>query len=640
MSETMMFGVLGQVRCTVAGRPVDLGPARQRTVLAALAVDAGSVVSPETIIDRVWDDTPPGGARSGLYSYIARLRRLLEAATDGGGTARLFSQPGGYLLDVPHDAVDLHRFQALCDRARAEPLAARKVELLDEANDLWRGEAFADLRGEWIQRTRRTLRQQHVDALLLWTTSQLELDRTGTVINLLRPMLDRYPLVEPLAVNLIDALRREGRSAEALETFGAVRQRLADELGADPGPELRRRHELLLSESQRSVAARAGHRNTPSRPGTGPATPSGAAEVRPVQLPSDLPHFVGRVEQLGQLDRMLIPAATPVGTGGTSRIATSTLATICGPAGAGKTALVVRWAYRAMDRFPDGLLYANLRGFAPDGSVAPVTGILTDFLGALGVAWRQVPQSLDAQAALYRSLTHDRRMLVVLDDARDADQIRPLLPGGGGCSVVITSRTDLSSLITSHGAGFLTLDVLSPAEARELLACRLGADRVSAEPVAVRAIVRYCGRLPLALSVVAARAATRPTFPLAVIATELAVAHGLAAFATRDPATDLRIVFSRSYATLSGAAADLFRKVGRFPHLTGPATVESLSEIVGEPSREIERLLAELRSVHLITESAPRRYQMNRLLRSYAVELERDAAPPQTRPAALLMPLC
>jgi tetratricopeptide (TPR) repeat protein len=296
------------------------------------------------------------------------------------------------------------------------------------------------------------------------------------------------------------------------------------------------------------------------------------------------------------------------------------ISALAGTAGVGKTALAVHWAHRARDQFPDGQLYVNLRGFDPGGQAMAPAEALRGFLNALEVSPQRIPVGLDAQAALYRSLLAGRRMLVVLDNARDPGQVRPLLPGEPGCLVLVTSRNRLTGLVAVEGAHPLTLDLLGVEEARELLAARLGADRVAAEAQAVEDVIASCARLPLALAIVAARAATHPKFGLAALAGELRQARGgLAALAGGDdPHSDLRAVFSWSYHTVGAEAARLFRLLGVHPgpEISPPAA----ASLTGRPVEQTRALLAELARANLVTEHTPGRYSFHDLLRAYATE--------------------
>ena len=330
----------------------------------------------------------------------------------------------------------------------------------------------------------------------------------------------------------------------------------------------------------------------------------------PRQLPAPMPGFTGREGYLAELDRMLAaPRSAPA----------VPLALLSGTAGVGKTALALHWAHRVADRFPDGQLYVNLRGFDPAGPPVPPGEALLLFLRAYRIPARQIPEGLDAQAGLFRSLLAGRRVLMLLDNAHDADQVRPLLPGVSGCLVVVTSRAPLASLITLEGARPLRLDLLTADESRDLLAERLGPDRLAAEPEPVRQIIRGCARLPLALAVVAARATVHPHFPLDALAAQLREARGLDAFGGEDSAGNVRSVFSWSYQRLSPHAASLFRLLAIHcgPDIAGPA----VASLAGRPPARCRPLIEELVRVHLVTEHTPGRYTCHDLLRAYAAEL-------------------
>jgi tetratricopeptide (TPR) repeat protein len=339
---------------------------------------------------------------------------------------------------------------------------------------------------------------------------------------------------------------------------------------------------------------------------------AGLGRVVPRQLPLAVPHLAGRTAELDTLTRLADQSA--------GANTTVVISAISGTAGVGKTALAISWAHHVASRFPDGQLYVNLRGFDPSGSVMGTAEAVRGFLDALGTAPERIPPNLEAQVGLYRSLLADRRILVVLDNARDVEQVRPLLPGSPGCLVLVTSRNQLAGLVAAQGAHPLSLDVLSVAEALEFLAGRLGADRTAAEPEAVEELVARCARLPLALAIVAARCATYPAFPLAVLAAKLRdTSIGLDAFAGEDAATDMRAVLSWSYHTLSADAGRLFRLLGLHP---GPdvamAAAASLAEV---PVGRVRPALDELTRAHLIAEHSPGRYTFHDLLRAYATEL-------------------
>ncbi|HZM80280.1 MAG TPA: BTAD domain-containing putative transcriptional regulator [Candidatus Limnocylindrales bacterium] len=592
--------VLGPVQMWVAHKQVDLGPAKQQTVLAALLVDAGRPVTTEMLIERVWGEDPPASARSGLYSYITRLRQALRQAGNGTDPCpSLVYVPGGYRLDVERHRVDLHRFLRLVEQAKRPGVSdEQRAAVLDQANRLWRGEALAGLDGEWAARTRDVLAQQRLEVALLWAKSQLRLGRATGVIGPLRELVARHPHVEPLAAMLIEALCRDGRSAEALDQFSSTRDRLIAELGVEPGPELRRLYKAILQ---------GGSEPGPAEPEPAPLPPV------PAQLPLDVHGFTCRRRELAELDAVLAPSqeqptAVPI-------------AALVGTAGVGKTTLAVHWAHRTAERFRDGQLYVNLRGFDPSGSPMAPAEAVRGFLDALGVPPERRPADLAAQVGLYRSLVAGKKILVVLDNAVTVEQVRPLLPGSPGCAALITSRNRLSSLVTTEGVHLLTLDLLNPTQSRQLLAARIGRKRVAAEPLPVNEIIARCAGLPLALAVVAARASEHPSFRLAGLAAQLRDA--LDAFQDNDPTADLRAVLSWSYRAVGREAASLFRLLALPP---GPDIgVAAAASLAGLPEPQVAALLTELARAHLVVEQRPGRYTFHDLLRAYAGELARDA---------------
>lgn len=596
------FRLFGEVRLLAGDRPLDVGTPRQQAVLAALLVDAGRPVDIGLLIDRVWDDAPPVEARNVLYSHLSRIRRLLATASGRTGVpARLERRSAGYVLDVDPDLVDLHRFTRLTARGPAEDEA--RAVALTEALALWRGPPLAGIAGDWVDQVRDSWRRRRLDAVTRWGEVQLRLGRPDAVIAALPDVLAEHPLSEPLEALFLRALHATGRDAEAVERYAVIRARLADELGTDPGVELRTLHGAILR-------------------GELPPPQQDSPLATPAQLPPDLPGFAGREDELRLLDDLVGGSAAAV-----------RIVAVSGTAGVGKTALVVHWAHRVRAHFPGGQLYVNLRGFDPTGSPVTPAEAVRRFLDAFEVSPQRLPVGFEAQVGLCRSLLANRRVLVVLDNARDAEHVRPLLPGSPDCLVLVTSRDQLTGLV-ADGARHLSVDLLEADEARRLLAGRLGAERVAAEPRAADEIVTLCARLPLALAVVAARAATHPKFGLAALARELRAARGsLDEFAGADPATDPRAVFSWSYLRLTDDAARLFRLMGLHPgpDLGAPAA----AGLAGLPLRTVRRLLAELSRAHLVTEHSPGRYTCHDLLRAYASEQAAALDPEPDRRAAV-----
>ncbi|HEX6356627.1 AfsR/SARP family transcriptional regulator [Actinophytocola sp.] len=582
---SVQFRLLGPVEMELDGRQVELGPARQRSVLAVLLVDADRVVPVDVVVDRVWADRLPRNARVTLSGYVSRLRRLLAAVPD----VDLARQADGYRLAVDPMAVDLHRFRALVAQAGAASVRDDGAALLTEALGLWRGQAFATLDIPWFNDVREKLEAERFLVELDRNDFALDHGQHATLLGELSASATAHPWDERLAGQLMLALYRCGRQADALDRYERLRSRLAREFGADPSPALQRLHQRMLSADHALAVS----------PATGTPVPR--------QLPAPPASFTGRTRELADLDALMGSAASTV-----------VISAISGTAGVGKTALALHWAHQTADKFPDGQLYVNLRGFDPVGTQQRPGDAVRGFLDALGVSPHRIPDGVDTQAALYRSLLAGRQVLIVLDNARGVDQVLPLLPGAPGCVVVVTSRNQLTALISGQGAHPLTLDLLSTEEARELLGHRIGFDRVAAEPDAVDEIIAQCARLPLALTIAAARAAAHPRFPLHTLAAELRDNQGrLGVLVDTDPRTDVHAVFSCSYDILSPDAARLFRLLGLHP---GPdIAAPAAASLAGLPLVRIRPLLAQLAAAHLLTEQVSGRYNFHDLLRAYAL---------------------
>ncbi|MGW2892573.1 AfsR/SARP family transcriptional regulator [Streptomyces griseoruber] len=595
---TVEFRVLGSVEASVGGRPVALGHARQRAVLAALLVDVNRLVTTDQLTERIWGGRPPRQVRSTLHSYLSRLRQVLT----GTGAATITREPGGYVLTTAATAtVDLHSFRRLVTQARAADDDTDASALFDRALRLWRAAPFTTLDTPWINDLRATLEQERLSAQLDLGDLLLRLGRHAALLPELSARAEAHPLDERVAGQLMLALHRCGRPADALDHYQRTRRRLTQELGVGPSPALQDIQAAVLRRDTDSV-----------RPPEPPTDPIGI----PAQLPPGLTSFTGRGEELAWLDSLLpdTAEADPVPP------AAVVVSAVSGTAGVGKTALAVHWAHRVRKVFPDGQLYINLRGFDPGGSVVSPAEAVRAFLDALGVPPTRIPDGLQAQTGLYRSLLADRRVLVLLDNALDAGQVRPLLPGMPGSLALVTSRNRLTSLAATEGARLLPVDLLAPADARHLLAGRLGARRVAAEPAAADEIIARCAGLPLALSIVAARAEALPGTSLAALATELEEADGrLDALDAGDPTAQVRAVFSWSYRLLSADAAHLFRLLGLHP---GPEVgLRAAAALADVPAARARTLLAELTGGHLLTEHTAGRYAFHDLLRSYAAEL-------------------
>ncbi|MFH8774525.1 AfsR/SARP family transcriptional regulator [Streptomyces sp. NPDC017958] len=599
--SAVRFAVLGPVRVWRGERELELGGPQEQALLAFLLLRAGRPVPVAEIVDALWGPHPPRTAVNVVRRHVGSLRRLLEPGLPARASGRrVVRGAGGYRLVTDGDALDLVRFRELRDEARraaAEGSPLRAVEVLAEALSLWNGPVAAGISPDVRERIAvGGPERERLAAVREAADAALRAGVPERVLPELRQAAAAHPLDEPLLARLVLALAATGRRAEALDTHRTACCRLADELGIDPGPELRE----ALHEATGQGA------DTPPResPGPHPAVPA--------QLPHDLPTFTGRHTELAEVLGSL--------AGDAEHAETVLISALGGMAGVGKTTLAVHWAHRVADRYPDGQLYIDLRGFAPAGAITDPGEALRGFLDALGVPPERIPQGLDAQAALYRSVLSGRRVLVLLDNARDAEQVRPLLPGAPGCLTIVTSRDELTGLVAVHGARSLTLRPFDTGQARAFLTGRLGAERIAAEPAAVDAIITRCAGLPLALACVAARAALRPHFPLAAVAAELREAHGsLDAFTRPDTSADVATVFSWSVGAVSAEAARLFRLLALHP---GPdVSPAAAAALAGLPLRQVRPLLAELSGVHLVNEPAPGRYAFHDLLRAHAAEL-------------------
>ncbi|HEU4424800.1 MAG TPA: BTAD domain-containing putative transcriptional regulator, partial [Pilimelia sp.] len=541
----MRFGVCGPLQVQAAdGIRLPIGTRKQGLVLALLLVNANRPVTLQELVDEVWPDAPPVSAVANVRGYAGWWRRLFDSAEPGRG--RLVRDNAGYLLSIDTDELDLKTFAGHAAAGRdawragdAKVAAARFVESLA----CWRGPMLAGLpHGPVLAARCAAAHEERLAVLEELAYVYLEGDEPRAAANLLHDHVRVQPLRERARLLLMRALYRLGDAPAALATYREGRAVLSEQLGLEPGAELQRLHQVIV----------AGEPDRSTRSPVSVAAPAPAERPVPAQLPLDVFGFTGRASELRQLDTLLAAAH--------EQPTAVVISAIAGTAGVGKTATAVHWAHRVREEFPDGQLYVNLRGFDPTGTPVPPAQAVRGFLDAFDVPASRIPADLDAQIGLYRSLLANRRVLVILDNARDADQVRPLLPGSPGCLVLVTSRNRLAGLVAGEGARSITLDLLTPAEAHALLARRLGADRVAAEPDAAEEIITRCARLPLALAIIAARAATRPRLTLAALAAELSDArHALDVLADDDPVTDVRAVFAASYRALSGPAARLFR---------------------------------------------------------------------------------
>ena len=601
----LRLAILGPVAGSRGGVPVALGPVRQRAVLTLLVLHADAGLSRADIVDALWGSNPPGTAVTMVHGYISRIRGLLghdeRVCADAPRSKRALSWDGArYRLApgaVESDLTEFATLSDLADRASASGDAAQACQRYEQSLRLWRAEPAADI--ELLQGHPAVieLSQRRTALIVDYAATAETADRHEQVLGHLQALAGRAPLHERVHARLMIALAATGQQATALGIYENLRRRLDHELGMPPGRELA---EAYLRVLRQQAAPSAAQRPAPARPPV------------PRQLPVAPRHFAGRAREQRMLSDLLDQTAGQAP-------GTVVISAIGGTAGVGKTALAVHWAHRVADRFPDGQLYVNLRGFDPSGTPVAPADATRRFLDALQVPANQIPSSAEAQQSLYRSLLAGRRMLIVLDNARDVGQVRPLLPGGPRCLVLVTSRNQLTGLVAAEGAHPVTLDLLSPADARELLARRIGPERIAAELDVATELTGLCARLPLAVSIAAARVAMHPHLPLATLVSELRDATGrLDVLDAGEAASSVRAVFSWSYQNLSQPAARMFRLLGVHP---GPdITVAAAASLAGVSPGQARQGLSQLIRASLIAEHLPGRFAFHDLLRAYAAE--------------------
>ncbi|MFJ8434984.1 AfsR/SARP family transcriptional regulator [Kitasatospora sp. NPDC094019] len=615
------FGILGALEVRAPDTTVlAVGGRRQQALLAVLVAHADRIVSVPRLVDAVWDESPPATADRQVRNMIGLLRRTL-----GGGPGQVSpirTEGPGYRLAGPDVSVDALRFAALVDAA-AEPGADRAARLR-EALALWRGPALDGQSGRALAAVAAGLEERRMVVLERLYEAELTAGRDELAVTELTELVVAFPLRDGLVRHLLTALARCGRHVEGLAAYRRYADRLAEELGLDPSPRLRDIQRELLGAADRG-------RGDP-RPADplAPAPPGPPPCPRPSQLPWDLPVFVGRTAQLGSMDRYLAvlggpgPGAVPGGpaVSGPAGVGPppASVVVITGIPGGGKSALAVRWSHRAREHFPDGQLFADLHGWSAAGPQDP-HAVLGAFLRALGVPPEDVPGRVDEAGALYRSTLAGRRVLIVLDNALDTEQVRPLLPGTPGCAVVVTSRDRLTGLVVREGAERIELDDFSPAEGRALVHRVLGAERAAVREHAVTRLLDACGHLPLAVGLAVARLRDRPHHDLDDLAAELAAEDTRLDVLDADgdgPSARLRTVFALSCQALDEPAARLFRLLAVSPAVDLSAPVAEA--VAGQDAAECARILRRLANSHLLTEHAAGRYRFHDLVRLFAAE--------------------
>ncbi|WMX46551.1 BTAD domain-containing putative transcriptional regulator [Streptomyces roseicoloratus] len=596
----LSFAVLGPVRAARGGAAVPTGSPQQRALLAALLLRDGRTATASELIDAIWGEDPPSQALAAVRTYASRLRKALDPGV-------LVSESGGYALRTSSlDLTRAHDLAAEAEKLRAAGRRGTARERLNEALALWDGEALASVPGPYAETQRTRLEEWRLQLLETRLDLDLEVGAHAEAVSELTALTAAHPLRERLRELLMLALYRSGRQAEALAVYADTRRLLADELGVDPNPELSRLQQRILqadAELARPVEESA---------------PAPAPVARPAQLPATVPDFTGRAGFVRELGLRLATAEGSV-------MAVSALA---GIGGVGKTTLAVHVAHEARPHFPDGQLYVDLQG-AGSRAAAP-EAVLGAFLRALGTPDSAIPDSLDERAALYRSTLDGRRVLVLLDNARDAAQIRPLLPGTAGCAALVTSRIRMVDLAGAH---LVDLDVMSPDEALQLFTRIVGEERVRAEREAALDVVAACGFLPLAIRIAASRLAARRTWTVSVLAAKLAdERRRLDELQAGDLA--VKATFELGYGQLEPAQARAFRLLGL---ADGPdISLAAAAAVLDLPEWETEDLLEALVDTSLVESAAPGRYRYHDLVRLYARACaERDEHPPVERELAL-----
>jgi DNA-binding SARP family transcriptional activator/tetratricopeptide (TPR) repeat protein/DNA-binding XRE family transcriptional regulator len=626
--------VLGPLAVWRSGVPVRLGGASRQAVLGVLALSAGSPVHREAIIDVLWPEHPPANAVNLVQGHVSRLRRMLDPGRTAPGQGQLVSAGASYRLQAKESQLDLLDFGRLARAARKAVLDGddeAACGAYQQALDLWRGKPLADVDLLRAHPAVTGLAHQRAEAVIGYARVASGAGWHEQVLGLLRDLAGEEPLNEQAHAQLMIAMAGCGQQADALAIYQGICRRLDEQLGIPPGSELSAAYQRVLrQEVAPAPEPRASARSAAPAPippaAAAPAATSANMNTGPVvprQLPAALDLFVGRDAELSALDALLDATAGTV-----------VISAVGGTAGVGKTALAVHWAHRVEEKFADGQLYVNLRGFDPSAAPVPPTAVLGWFLAALGVMADRMPFSMEARSGLYRSLLAGRQVLIVLDNARDADQVRPLLPGSAGCLVLVTSRTRLSGLAVTDGARLLSLDVLSEGEARRMLESRLGRARAVAEPEALGQLIWLCARLPLALAIIAARAAGRTGIALADLAAELAdAASRVDILEGGDTVTSLRAVLSWSYRQLSPLAVRMFRLLGLHP---GPdIAAPAAASLAGVPVAAARRALEELTAASLLAGQPAGRYGFHDLLRAYARDQAQAAESDQARRAAI-----
>ncbi|MES4907047.1 MULTISPECIES: BTAD domain-containing putative transcriptional regulator [unclassified Streptomyces] len=662
----MDFSLLGPVAVTTGTGELVLGPVKRRSLLAMLLLQPNATVPVEQLITCLWEEEPPEHARTVIQGHVSRLRATLaEAGADAYGV-ELTTHGSAYRLRMPEQLVDSERFSELVSLARPEAAPEEAVDLLRQGLDLWRGPALTGtVPSPPFAAAAHALEERRLTAVEALARAHGALGQYEKAADVLHPVAVANPLREGLIAALMLALYRIGRQSDAIAWYHRTRQLLADDLGVDPGERLRTAYEEILraapvvgrprgaaeptapaplpaqAQPQGHVPAQGhpqapaqGHPQVPEQgqgqvPEQGQGHPQASAQAAhrpsasgPQLLPRPPAGFLGRDRELAGLTRLTLPAAEPdgpaYGAAPTGLPPEGGITVVTGPAGVGKTGLVVYWGHVQADAFPDGRLFADLRGFSGGEAAAPAE-VLREFLLALGTPADRIPPSPEAAGALYRSLVADRRLLVVLDNAGSSAQVRPLLPGGPHCATLVTSRSRLDGLIATDAARPVRLHALGPDDGVALLGALLGPDRVAEDPEAAHELVALCDGLPLALRAASAQLLSRPRWRLARLATALRDERRRLALLSAEDA-GVAAALRNSVARLSADDARLLRTLG-----TGFAREVNTAEaaaLAGADPELIQDGLERLAEMHLLDEEATNRYVMSDLVKLFAQDSE------------------
>lgn len=576
-------------------------------------------VGVERLTEALWDEEPPRHARTVLQGHVSRLRAVFAQHDAGAHGVELLTQGAAYRLRLPEALVDAHRFEESLRLARRSADPAQAVAVLREALGLWQGPAFAGtVHSAPLEAPAHALEELRLTAVEALAHAYGRLGDHGAAASVLRAEATAHPLREPLVAQLMLVLAKAGRQADALDRYHRTRRLLADEIGVDPAPVLTDAYRTLLragagtvAEADRPPADAAGDADDETAV---VAVAAGHVGTTPHLLPRRPRGFIARQDELAVLDRVTSAVPGPV-------------VTLTGAAGVGKTALAVHWSHRRRADFPGGILFADLCGFSPTPP-RDTRAVLREFLLALGVPVERMPGTPTALGARYRELTAGRRLLVVLDNAVDSEQIRPLLPGGDDCVTLVTSRDRLDGLVATDAARPVTVGALPTGDATTLLAAVLGPESVAAEPEAAARLAGLCDGLPLALRVAAARLATRPHRGLASFAGELADEQNRLDLLKAED-TGVAAALRLSLRHLPEPARGLFHHLG--PHTGATLDTGTAAALADCPPPQAALALDQLAAAQLVVETGPRSYVLHDLVRLFARSLA-----PGREPAGLL----